>query len=338
MYLKLSALKVSVIVLAIGIPASLFIFQPISPFKLCEYTSSEYSGTVLDQSDNPLSGVVVQLSSAHPWQSSTDETTTSDSGKWSLTLTACSHDAKFYWKSSQNGPLLKGVVKVPLNTMYTMPVWRENQPVRVASQYPNAANVEISYNVTLDLMMSLGVEYDEGFPVGFLGVNGAGELGTDISMRMTHSDSGGSPWSAYVTIGTVYRIVDTEGRSLVYMEGHAASEFAPAVTTEYLTMEGAMERMAEEGRYPFVQIAATSSQTQTRTINMTLLANLEAGVDVSVNDIKVNLPAYLVVNAHENQTVSIEITNYDSWDKCYVLYYRAIEAHIWLYGNSACPY
>jgi hypothetical protein len=240
-------LKISSIALAATVVASFLLFQPARPFILCAYGSSEYAGTVVDQSGKPVSGVVVLLSSEHPWESFVEETVTNESGAWSLKLKACSHDARFYWKSSQNGPVLKEVVNIPLRTEYTLPVWRQPQTVKLVSQYPNAIGVNVSYNITVDLRMSIGALYNGNFSVGFLGLNDAGEVGTDIVVKTSYNDNGKVPWTVFMTVGTAYRIVDTGGNSLIYLEEAPILEFYRAPDDEYLAMQEAIEQMQKEG-------------------------------------------------------------------------------------------
>jgi hypothetical protein len=103
-------------------------------------------------------------------------------------------------------------------------------------------------------------------------------------------------------------------------------------------MQQAIDRMERNNTYPFVSVAATSSSTWRRSLTTTVHMDLEVSVKVGVGGSQAALSTYIGVAAGQSQSVSTAITNNDSWDKCYVLYQLAIEIHVWLYNNGACPY
>jgi hypothetical protein len=227
---------------------------------------------------------------------------------------------------------------IPPESTYTLPIWREDQAFELTSQYPNADDVIISYNVTLSLNVRLGAVYDDGFVVDFLRSHDSGVVGTDITLRISYRDADTSPWRVLVTFGKAYRIVDALGRSLVYVEELPSVVVRRTAATDYLSIQEAIDRMLEQNAYPFVSIAATSSSIYTRTFDAVLPRDFQSSLNFSVGGVEVTLPVFLDEDAYQTQVVSVEIVNDDSWNKCYVMYWTAAEAHLWLYGNGSCPY
>lgn len=137
--------------------------------------------------------------------------------------------------------------------------------------------------------VSVDAKVDAGFQAGFLGVNFAGSIGTDITIETGYSSSGTAPWRDYWPTGTAYKIVDSAGKQMVYVQSYKSALYSSESTTEQLTRDQGESRAVANGAYPFVHVAAYHNNTYTYTLTVTVTVDVE----FSVSAIGVSLTVHL---------------------------------------------
>lgn len=326
--------SVSVALLSLVLVLSPLLAPRASAYIPCD-GSATYTGIVRDQDQLGLPGVVVYLYTAYPYNGRSATAVTNAYGAWSATVDNgdCRYNAAFYWKSKTDGPHLMTATEILPGQTYTVRVWREAQIVALNYEFPNDPSVAISYTLTTNLQVSVDASVSGGMQVGFLGFNAAGKVGATLTMESSYSSSGSSPWYDFYTTGMTHKIIDSAGRTLIYVEQYSSSWFSSDEAVEYLTITDAINRDTDAGINPYVQIARNHVATYTWTLATTVTMDLE----VSVEAFGVKLTTHMGVASGTSQSVSATITNDTNHARCYVQYQQGLEIHLWLYLEGRCP-
>lgn len=332
--MKCIAVTVVLLALAIvlvGLPVS----AQLKPMYIpCGGSNVTFQGHVYDTANNALQYVAVNLRTPPRYEQYEGTAVSDSSGHWSLVLPDCPYNGYFYWKSEINGPLVKSVSNIPYISSYALSIERQTLKVPVTYEFPNSPNTEIAYSTATSVMVSIDASFDVGFSTGFLGTNFVGQVGTDITIDTGYSSSGYAPWRDFLPTGTAYRITDTSGRHMVWVDQWHSAQFSSESTTEKIGMETAETRMVQNSTYPFVWIAALHNATYTKT----LTTKVTIDVEFSVEAFGVKLKVHMGVATGQSQSVSTTIRNFDNQNKCYVLYANGLENHVWYHNSGACPY
>ncbi len=295
-----------------------------------------YTGTVFDEGGNRLWGVVVYLYTTYPYSGPTGTATTNSNGAWSITIGAgdCPYNAKFYWRSKSNGPLMLVATSIPQPSSYTVPVWQQLVALDMIHEFPNDPTVEIAFTISTTVTVSVAASISGNVQTGFLGVNAAGKVGTDSTFALSFtSDHYAPPYHIFYPTATVFKVQDVSGNTLVYALGYSDVWGQTAADSEYLSMYGAIDRDHAAGSYPYVQVAPNGHDTTTRSLSQTTTLDQELGVTV----FGVTLTLDTSVSAGTTQSVSITLWNSSSSNACFAIYNQGMVVHAWLYGYVTCP-
>jgi len=173
--------------------------------------------------------------------------------------------------------------------------------------------------------VSVDAKVDAGFQAGFLGVNFAGSIGTDITIETGYSSSGTAPWRDYWPTGTAYKIVDSAGKQMVYVQSYKSALYSSESTTEQLTRDQGESRAVANGAYPFVHVAAYHNNTYTYTLTVTVTVDVE----FSVGHRRI-ADGSSGVEFGQSQSVQAKYIKIGSpVEKCFVVYVDGLEIHSW---------
>lgn len=323
-------------ILSVGTPMS----AAASPMYVpCDPGNVTYQGHVYDQANAALQGVVVYLKTPASFEQHEGTARSDSAGYWSLSLANCPYNGKFYWQSNSNGPLLKSVSYIPATTSYVLNLWRAAQNVPIAYEFPNTPNVRVRWETGSSVKVSVDAKFDAGFQVGFLGANFALQVGTDITVENSFSVTATQPTTIVWPTGTVYKIVDTSGKSLIYVQQYSSANYGTLPATELLDINTVETRQVNDGEYPFVCAApGVIDQTYVSRLETTETTDTEFSLTVNVGGVQATLTVHMGVASGSYREVTTLINNPDTYSKCYVVYDDALNVHVYLHNNGACPY
>lgn len=188
-------------------------------------TIAVYSGSVYDQESKGIAGVIVLVSSGGCCL----QATTNINGCWGVAF--CSAPSSnlhisYYWDSATCGPCLttQTIPSTQHSVSETVNVWAIPVDIKVACEFPQGMPKSCIVNDTVGISMSSSETYtfsadaSGSISDGFLKVGGSLESQITVCQSSYTCDVGYLPFYAEVTTGIAYRIVDTQGNSLEYVQ------------------------------------------------------------------------------------------------------------------------
>lgn len=300
-----------------------------------------YSGTVYDQEATTLPGVAVKLV-LEPVNSVRATPISDSNGHWSATFQVCFGqyvNAGFYWQSSSSGPLVLQVSGIATSSRYTLNIWRNLVYSVLVNQYPNSANIQISYTTTATFSVFVKASVTVGMNVGFLQADAQGNWGTTDTIETDWSVTGTQPYEAYYPTGIAYKVVDTQGRVLIYVGSFTSAIPSTMGVSEYMTMDGARQYDDANGIYPYEEVAP-GVLSQVFTKKLTSQVSIDGQITISAFGSQLQIDEG--VQAGTEQDVSLILSNPNtSYNACYVVYQNGLNIHSWFYGyepiGNTCP-
>ncbi len=327
-----------VLVMAIGLAAPFAVSSArAAPDAIpCPKGTTTFSGTVKDQEGNALAGVVVVLATMpNLYPQYGGMANSSSSGYWALTFYyQCPMNAKFYWWSASQGPLLLTVTNIPKSTTYNVHIWRQAINAYLLYEYPDTTNATVSFTETTNFQFDVKATVSGSINAGFIvGVNAEGSIGTTLTMETTSSFSKDLPYGLFYPTGMAWKAEDVNGNYVVWVQQFQTSYVSSALATEYMSESTGINLAVNDGQNPYITVSPGGPSTYTRTFSATV--TLDGSVSVTV--FGVTLTMDVSTSSGTTQSFSIQLTNNGSSDACYAIYQEGPEFHVWYYGPGFCP-
>ena len=201
-------------------------------------------------------------------------------------------------------------------------------------EFPNDPTIETAFTTSTTVTVGVDASISGGIQTGFLGgLDVAGKVGTDSTIFPDFTADHTSPYVLYYPQGTVFKVLDVYGNSMVYVLAYSNVWPQTAADTEYLSMEGAIALDHSAGIYPYKQIAPNGHDSKVFTLSQTTTLDVQLGITV----FGVTLTVETSVSAGTSQSVTVTFWNSSPNNACYVNYNEGMVVHSWLYGYVTCP-
>ena len=319
--------------LAFILAGYVFLYSPVIQLQ-CPPGPATYTGLVSNLTDVGVPGVVVELFTKPSCPGELGITVTNASGRWSLTLNGCPHEANFYWTSASDGPHVFASANRPfprVSTVQTDVSWQSVNLTWVR-QYPNDRNVSINFTLSGSILAETNA-ITSGHPAtGFLSHTSSGAPGSSAVLQGNVSFSQDTPYSVLWVAGTAYRVGDINGSLVTYLALWPNLEFRLLETQEYMTMEAAIEADRASAVYPFKSMAPLGNETVVSLFRWAL-----GNATVNVTVLGATIPVTFNLRGPLTERVAATLVNSNPYNQCYAWFPNAVEEHWWYYGNGTCP-
>ncbi len=311
-----------------------------------------YSGTVTDQGNSGLGGVVVYVATG----TYSGYATTNNQGQWDVPLNGAGTKVTedYYWNAS-TGPLLASVTLPYTDFVYNekVTVWETSIQENFSFEYPHTFprtspnNDSVKFAVSNTVTISFGIQYSGSLSAyGFLNIGGSLGYGSNLTVGSSTSLTDYQPYFFYRSQGTIYSIEDASGNKVAYVEPYAASDgFSTANTQDYMTYGQALSVSRQLDINASVEVAGGANPyTYTKSASGSQIIDSALWLKASVPLFgSVSFKVEESVASGSAQSVSAIIYNSNTYPVWYLIwlggtnYYGGFDMHVW-YNGTSFPY
>jgi hypothetical protein len=327
---------------------SLFMVPVLLSSPVFGTTYVTFSGTVYDQENTGIAGVVVVLNNPTLGKYST---TTDGSGQWAITIPFGQYSAQYFWQSNTNGPYLYYTSSIPITSSYTANVWITAINYNLAYEYPvtfpanGGINDTVGYTISSNLYFSVNASVSGSITDGFVGLNVAGSVGTTVTMASSTTDTanGYKPYVAYYVAGYAYAVEDINGNTLSYVKGVTSTSFSTANVVDYMSLHQAWDEANNTSNSDVVTSVASGQLGQGPSETNTTAVRIDSAISIGANfpgfgSVKYSMEVTLGAGA--SQTISVKFWNNSPQTVYFVVWQGGIhysggpDIHIYYLGTS----
>ena len=336
----LLAISVSLAVLLPAIPAA----------RAASKTVVAYGGTVTDQENNGLGGVVVYVATG----TYGGYTTTNDNGQWGIGFNGAGMKVTedYYWNVS-SGPLLASVTLPYTDFSYNekVNVWMIQTHYNLSYEYSHTTNANIKFSVDSTMTIGVQAKYDAGANIGFLQAKVGGSIGTNLSVTSSysHTTPGDNSSMNYKVWGYGIQVEDTSGKVIRYVQPYqntSTLQFKNAIVTDPMTMTQAINQIDQHKQYYMFENVSPGPTTwgvgcitgTQVSLSYDVSAGFPAAGDMPGGS--VSFTTIISFSTTGTQAVEVNVNNPTSTWQWYVIYQGgpygtgADDFHVWLYSTG----